>query len=73
MCRFIEPTILVDPPLESEIMTEEIFGPLLPIISVNIAAFRLTNFSSSTGQGFWMVIFFPCMDSWRRLKKAWSS
>ncbi|KAI4334582.1 hypothetical protein L6164_019254 [Bauhinia variegata] len=32
---FIEPTILVDPPLESEIMTDEIFGPLLPIITVD--------------------------------------
>ncbi|KAK7262526.1 hypothetical protein RJT34_30100 [Clitoria ternatea] len=31
---FIEPTILVDPPLEASIMTEEIFGPLLPIITV---------------------------------------
>ncbi|KAG2671181.1 hypothetical protein I3760_14G121700 [Carya illinoinensis] len=31
---FIEPTILVDPPLEAAIMTEEIFGPLLPIISL---------------------------------------
>ncbi|KAL1345253.1 hypothetical protein HN51_019026 [Arachis hypogaea] len=31
---FIEPTILVDPPLESAIMTDEIFGPLLPIITV---------------------------------------
>lgn len=31
---FIEPTILVDPPVESEIMTEEIFGPLLPIITL---------------------------------------
>ncbi|KAK3004802.1 hypothetical protein RJ639_018428, partial [Escallonia herrerae] len=31
---FIEPTILVDPPLEAEIMTEEIFGPLLPIITL---------------------------------------
>ncbi|CAJ1933221.1 unnamed protein product [Sphenostylis stenocarpa] len=31
---FIEPTILVDPPLEAEIMSEEIFGPLLPIITV---------------------------------------
>ncbi|XP_076924295.1 aldehyde dehydrogenase family 3 member F1-like [Bidens hawaiensis] len=31
---FIEPTILVDPPLDSSIMTEEIFGPLLPIITV---------------------------------------
>ncbi|KAM7272649.1 hypothetical protein ACFE04_027312 [Oxalis oulophora] len=31
---FIEPTILVDPPLDSEIMTDEVFGPLLPIITV---------------------------------------
>ncbi|CAH1437971.1 unnamed protein product [Lactuca virosa] len=31
---FIEPTILLDPPLDSAIMTEEIFGPLLPIITL---------------------------------------
>ncbi|KAF9617956.1 hypothetical protein IFM89_039249 [Coptis chinensis] len=31
---FIEPTILLDPPLKSDIMTEEIFGPLLPIITL---------------------------------------
>ncbi|XAR57947.1 Aldehyde dehydrogenase (NAD(+)) [Bertholletia excelsa] len=31
----IEPTILLDPPLDSEIMTEEIFGPLLPIITLD--------------------------------------
>ncbi|QCD88404.1 aldehyde dehydrogenase [Vigna unguiculata] len=31
---FIEPTILVDPPLDAAIMSEEIFGPLLPIITV---------------------------------------
>nr|QCI61344.1 Aldehyde dehydrogenase [Crocus sativus] len=30
----IQPTILVDPPLDAEIMTEEIFGPLLPIITL---------------------------------------
>ncbi|GMI86382.1 aldehyde dehydrogenase 3F1 [Hibiscus trionum] len=30
----IEPTILLDPPLDSEIMNEEIFGPLLPIITL---------------------------------------
>ncbi|KAH1113361.1 hypothetical protein J1N35_006739 [Gossypium stocksii] len=30
----IEPTILLDPPLDSEIMSEEIFGPLLPIITL---------------------------------------
>uniref|UniRef100_A0A7N0UGD5 Aldehyde dehydrogenase n=1 Tax=Kalanchoe fedtschenkoi TaxID=63787 RepID=A0A7N0UGD5_KALFE len=32
---FIEPTILLNPPLDAEIMTEEIFGPLLPIITVS--------------------------------------
>ncbi|XP_078446835.1 aldehyde dehydrogenase family 3 member F1-like [Wolffia australiana] len=32
---YIEPTILLNPPLESGLMTEEIFGPLLPIITVN--------------------------------------
>ncbi|KAK2990458.1 hypothetical protein RJ640_011206 [Escallonia rubra] len=31
----IEPTILLDPPLDAEIMTEEIFGPLLPIITLS--------------------------------------
>ncbi|KAF7136479.1 hypothetical protein RHSIM_Rhsim08G0036600 [Rhododendron simsii] len=30
----IEPTILLNPPLDSEIMTAEIFGPLLPIITL---------------------------------------
>ncbi|GMN29242.1 hypothetical protein TIFTF001_002350 [Ficus carica] len=31
---FVEPTILLDPPLDAEIMTEEIFGPFLPIITL---------------------------------------
>ncbi|GMY12161.1 aldehyde dehydrogenase family 3 member F1-like [Fagus crenata] len=31
----IEPTILLNPPLNAEIMTEEIFGPLLPIITLD--------------------------------------
>ena len=29
---FFGPTLIVDPPLESELMQEEIFGPILPII-----------------------------------------
>ncbi|XP_061350237.1 aldehyde dehydrogenase family 3 member F1-like [Gastrolobium bilobum] len=31
---FIEPTILVNPPLEAAVMEDEIFGPLLPIITL---------------------------------------
>lgn len=30
----IEPTILLDPPLDAEVMKEEIFGPILPIITL---------------------------------------
>nr|AFK41010.1 unknown [Lotus japonicus] len=32
---FIEPTILVNPPLDAAIMSDEIFGPLLPIITLD--------------------------------------
>ena len=32
--RFIEPTLVIDPPLDAPIMQEEIFGPILPILSV---------------------------------------
>ncbi|KAL3647566.1 hypothetical protein CASFOL_008534 [Castilleja foliolosa] len=31
---FIEPTLILDPPIKAGIMTEEIFGPLLPIITL---------------------------------------
>ncbi|KAJ7947552.1 Aldehyde dehydrogenase [Quillaja saponaria] len=43
---FIEPTILVDPPLETAIMKEEIFGPLLPIITLEKIEDRV-NFINS--------------------------
>jgi aldehyde dehydrogenase (NAD+) len=33
--RYVEPTIVLDPPVDSELMTEEIFGPVLPIITVD--------------------------------------
>lgn len=33
--RYIEPTILLEPSAESKVMQEEIFGPLLPVISFN--------------------------------------
>ncbi len=32
--RFLSPTVVVDPPHESPLMTEEIFGPILPIITI---------------------------------------
>ncbi|GGD70364.1 aldehyde dehydrogenase family protein [Lacimicrobium alkaliphilum] len=32
--RYIAPTLLLDPPLSSKVMQEEIFGPILPVITV---------------------------------------
>ncbi len=31
--RFVEPTVLVDVPLDSPVMQEEIFGPILPLVT----------------------------------------
>lgn len=31
--RLLAPTLVVDPPLESEVMRHEIFGPILPVLS----------------------------------------
>ncbi|KAL0435414.1 UNVERIFIED_CONTAM: Aldehyde dehydrogenase family 3 member F1 [Sesamum radiatum] len=31
---FVEPTLLLDPPVDSGIMSEEVFGPVLPIITL---------------------------------------
>lgn len=36
--RFIAPTVLVDTPRDSAVMEQEIFGPILPIVSVKDAA-----------------------------------
>ena len=33
--RFIEPTLLDNPPLDSPVMTEEIFGPVFPVITID--------------------------------------
>ena len=41
--RYVEPTIVLDPPPDSALMQEEIFGPVLPVIAVDDmdAAMRL--------------------------------
>lgn len=33
--KYFEPTLITDVPLDSPLMTEEIFGPILPIIGIN--------------------------------------
>lgn len=33
--KYVEPTIIIDPEIDSPLMTEEIFGPILPIRTFN--------------------------------------
>ncbi len=35
VARFIEPTLIEDMPMDSPLMTEEIFGPIFPLITLN--------------------------------------
>lgn len=34
LVRYIEPTLIDNPPLDSPVMTEEIFGPVFPLITL---------------------------------------
>lgn len=49
LTRFMEPTLIEDVPLDSSLMTEEIFGPIFPLITIDDAG----NFTSpqQNGQG----------------------
>jgi len=44
--NFISPTLILEPPLASDLMQEEIFGPLLPILSYNDLNTVLTQINS---------------------------
>lgn len=33
--KYLAPTVVIDPPLDSVLMTDEIFGPILPVVAVD--------------------------------------
>lgn len=52
--RKIAPTILLDVPEDAQIMQEEIFGPLMPILTVStITTLRVTFYSEVSFKGIW--------------------
>nr|GMD64738.1 aldehyde dehydrogenase family 3 member F1-like [Ipomoea batatas] len=64
---FIEPTLLVDPPLNAAVMTEEIFGPILPIITVRIDFLLTYKCSSTVFYGnICIKSLYCCSGSWRK-------
>src|SRR5262245_1735089 len=44
--RYVEPTIVLDPPADSALMQEEIFGPVLPVIAVDDMASAVQQVAS---------------------------
>lgn len=54
--RYIEPTILVDVNVDDPVMTEEIFGPILPIVNVD-TVFEAVNFINARDKPLALYIF----------------
>ncbi|KAI6685510.1 hypothetical protein NL676_031423 [Syzygium grande] len=69
---FIEPTILLDPPLESDIMQDEIFGPLLPIITLKKIEDSI-NFINSRPKPLAIYVFTLNDSLWKRMVAETSS
>jgi len=55
--KFIHPTIVVDPPRDSRLLTEEIFGPILPIVTVKSRKEAQEFIQSMYGTPLAMYIF----------------
>jgi aldehyde dehydrogenase (NAD+) len=56
--RTIAPTILVDVPLDARVMQEEIFGPILPVLTYTSLA-QVTDFVDAGGKPLAVYIFSP--------------
>ena len=46
--KYIHPTIILNPPLDSKLMTEEIFGPILPILPISSTSHALSFLKQQT-------------------------
>ena len=66
--RYIEPTLLDNPPLDSAVMTEEIFGPVFPVITLDgEGSFvdKAIEFISSREKPLALYYFGNEKDGWR--------
>ncbi|MES2258407.1 MAG: aldehyde dehydrogenase family protein [Pseudomonadota bacterium] len=55
------PTVLVDVPLDAKVMQDEIFGPILPVLTYK-SLDEVTDYVDSTGKPLAMYIFSPDQD-----------
>ena len=66
--RYIEPTLLDNPPLDSAVMTEEIFGPVFPIVTLDENGSFVDNaieFINSREKPLALYFFGDEADGWR--------
>ena len=66
--RYIEPTLLDNPPLDSAVMTEEIFGPVFPVVTLNENGSFVDNaieFINSREKPLALYFFGDEKDGWR--------
>ena len=69
--RFIEPTLLDNPALDSPVMTEEIFGPVFPVITID-GPFKetVTEFVTSREKPLAFYYFGKESDGWNMVRRT---
>jgi acyl-CoA reductase-like NAD-dependent aldehyde dehydrogenase len=55
--RYVEPTIIINPPADSKLMQEEIFGPILPVVTVKSRQEAVTFMRQMPGTPLCSYIF----------------
>ena len=69
--RYIEPTLLDNPPLTSPVMTEEIFGPVFPVITLEgDFVDRVVDFVSSREKPLALYYFGRECDGWEVIHRT---
>lgn len=57
--KYICPTLIVDPPKDSKIMQEEIFGPIAPIVTFQTRAEAIQRIQELPGEPLQLYVFTP--------------
>lgn len=69
--RYIEPTLLDNPPLDSPVMTEEIFGPVFPMITIEGEFVdSVVDFVTSREKPLALYYFGREQDGWKVVRRT---
>jgi len=68
--RYVPPTIVLDPPLTSRVMTEEIFGPILPVLTCRSEGEAVELINSIPGTPLNLCVFTSSAETYDRITRA---